>query len=120
MARKCAADMGDPSKTMVGFGMFYRLLTAQAHADAGRSLMNLLPRIKAETREEIVGEIDEQGAEAFTLEAIRDLEETNPELMQMAHQFASRHADYLGVMQGFALLYRSFVLQSNADSARLH
>ena len=119
MARKCAEDVGDPSKTMVWFGMFYRLLTAQAHADVG-SLMNPLPRITAETREEIVGELDEQGAEAFTLEAIKDLEETNPELMQMAHHFASRHTNYIGVIQGFALLYRSFIVQSIADTARLH
>ena len=120
MAAKCAADVGETSKVMVGFGMFYRLLAAQAYADVGRSLMNPLPRIAAETREKIVGVIDEHGAEAFTLEAIKDLEETNPELMQMAHNFASRRSNYTGVMQGFALLYKSFILQSIADRARLH
>ena len=120
MASKCAADVGEPSKIMVGFGMFYRLLTAQAHANAGRSLINLLPRITAETREDIVGKIDEQGAEAFTLEAVADLEATNPELLQMAHNFASRRTNYIGLMQGFALLYRSFIVQSIADRAYLH
>lgn len=120
MASKCAADVGEPSKIMVGFGMFYRLLTAQAQTNAGRSLMNPLPRITAETREDIVSEIDEQGAEAFTLEAVADLEATNPELLQMANNFASRRTNYIGVMQGFALLYRSFIVQSIADRAYLH
>ena len=120
MASKCAADVGEPSKIMVGFGMFYRLLTAQAQTNAGRSLINPLPRITAETREDIVSEIDEQGAEAFTLEAVADLEATNPELLQMANNFASRRTNYIGVMQGFALLYRSFIVQSIADRAYLH
>jgi hypothetical protein len=120
MANKCAADVGESSKVMVGFGMFYRLLAAQAHADIGRSLMNPLPRITAKTREDIVGLINQQGAEAFMLEAIEDLEESNPELMQVAHHFASRRANYTGIMQGFALLYKSFIVQSIADRARLH
>ncbi|SDR63504.1 hypothetical protein SAMN05519103_08686 [Rhizobiales bacterium GAS113] len=120
MAFKCAADIGNPSKIMVGFGMFYRLLMAQALASDRRSLMNPLPRVTMETREMIVGEIDKKGSEVFTLDAIEDLENTNPELMQMAHHFASWHRNYIGVMQGFALLYRSFIVQSIADRARLH
>jgi hypothetical protein len=120
MAVKCAQDIGNPAKIMVGFGMFYRLLIAQARANVGRSLLNPLPRITAQTREDIVAEIDEKGAEAFTQEVIEGLEKTNPELLQMAHHFASRQTNYLGLIQGFALLYRSFVVQSFADTARLH
>src|SRR5580704_17530248 len=120
MAAKCAADIGDTSKTMVGFGMFYRLLMAQALASDKRSLINPLPRVTMETRKTIIGEIDDKGPEAFTLDVIEDLEKNNPELMQMTHHFASQHRNYIGVMQGFALLYRSFIVQSIADRARLH
>ena len=38
----------------------------------------------------------------------------------MAHSFASRHKDYLGIMQGFALLYKSLVVQSSVDRIYLH
>jgi hypothetical protein len=120
MAIKCAADVGDPSKIMVGFGMFYRLLVAQSSSAGASSQINPLPRVTAETREAIVAEIDEKGPEAFTLESVKTLEETNPELLQMAHTFASRQGNYLGVMQGFVLLHRSFVLQSLLDRTRLH
>jgi hypothetical protein len=119
MILKCAIDLGNRSKVMQGLGMFYRLLITQSWADAGKSLPNLLPRITAETRDLIVRQIDEKGSEAFTMECIEDLEESNPELLQMAHNFASRHTDYLGVMQGFTLLYRSLVVQSAADRTYL-
>ena len=56
----------------------------------------------------------------FTRRTIEDLERTNPELLQMAHGFASRHEEYLLVMQGFALLYRSLLVQSGADRKYLH
>jgi hypothetical protein len=117
MISRCVSDLG--SKIMQGFGMFYRLLIVQSCTDAGRSLSNLLPRVTAETRDLIVRQIDEKGAEGFTMECIRDIEETNPELLQVAHNFASRHRDYLGVMQGFALLYKALVLQSSVDSVYL-
>ena len=65
-------------------------------------------------------EIDADGTEAFTMRAIADLERTNPELLQMAHGFAARRKDYLLVMQGFALLYKSLELQSAADRKYLH
>ena len=59
----------------------------------------------------LVARIDEEGSEAFTMRAIEDMETDNPELLQMAHNFALRHRDYLGVMQGFALLYQALVAQ---------
>jgi hypothetical protein len=67
-----------------------------------------------------VREIDAEGAKAFTLNSIESLDQGNPELLQMAHNFASRHRNYLGVMQGFALLYKSLVAQAATDRTHLH
>src|SRR5882672_7410153 len=50
MAAKCAADLGNPAKAMVGFGMFYRLLIMQFPATVGAGLLPPLPRVGAETR----------------------------------------------------------------------
>jgi hypothetical protein len=119
MARKCAADVGDAPKIMVGFGMFYQLLVS-AWTGADRKAQHTLPRVTAETRDALVREIDQDGTEAFTFRAIEDLERKNPELMQMAHGFASRHEDYLRVMQGFALLYRSLDRQATTDRKHMH
>ena len=52
--------------------------------------------------------------------AIAELEQKNPELLQMAHNFASRFERYLGVMQGFALVHRSLLTQLTADRRVLH
>jgi hypothetical protein len=38
MAAKCAADVGIPNQVMVGFVMFYRLLSVQIPATAGAML----------------------------------------------------------------------------------
>ena len=120
MARKCAADVGNGPKIMVGFGMFYQLLVSASADAADKQIMHALPCVTAKTRDALVREIDEDGSEAFTLRTIADLERTNPELMQMAHGFASRYKDYLRVMQGFALLYRSLDVQSATDRKYLH
>jgi hypothetical protein len=117
MAAKCAADLGNPAKAMLGFGMFYRLLI---QASAGLGALTPLPRVNEETRALLVAEIDEKGPEDFTAETITELEESNPELLQMAHNCASGLGNYLYGMQGFALLYKSLVLQSTAERARLH
>jgi hypothetical protein len=117
MISRCAADLGSTVKQ--GLGMFYRLLIVQSWTDVGRPLSNPLPRVASETRDLIVREIDDKGTEAFTMECIEDLEATNPELLQAAHSYASRHRDYLAVMQGFALLYRALVLQTSADKTYL-
>jgi len=116
MIAKCARDVGKVSEIMVGFGMFYRLLTMQSPAVAAeRPMLSPLPRVTPETRDMLVARIDEEGSEAFTMRAIEDMETDNPELLQMAHNFALRHRDYLGVMQGFALLYQALVAQGAAD-----
>jgi hypothetical protein len=117
MAAKCAADLKYPAKAMLGFGMFYRLLIP-VPADAGA--LTPLPRVTEETRALLVAEIDEKGPEDFTMEAIAELEKSNPELLQMAHNFASGLGNYLYGMQGFALMYKSLVLQTTAERARLH
>jgi hypothetical protein len=54
------------------------------------------------------------------MEIIADLEQNNPELLRMAHDFAEGQLDYLLVMQGFALFYKSLIDQSAADRCRLH
>jgi hypothetical protein len=120
MARKCAADVGNAPRIMVGFGMFYRLLLSASADGAGKPVMHALPSVTAKTRAALVREIDEVGSEAFTLRAMTDLERSNPELMQMAHGFASRQGDYVRVMQGFALLYRSLDAQLATDRKYLH
>lgn len=117
MAAKWAADVGNPAKAMLGFGMFYRLLVP---TPPGTGMLSPLPRVSEETRALLVREIDEKGPGDFTLDALRELEERNPELLQMAHNFASGLGNYLQAMQGFALVYKALVMQSRAERARLH
>ena len=114
MAQRCAADLGAEQEPMVGLAMFYRLLVAEAAAELA------LPRVSPATRDAIVREIEEKGAEGFTFEALDEMERANPELLQMAHGFASRQRSYLGMMQGFALIYASLSAQWAADRAGMH
>lgn len=117
---KCAASLGDESRVMLGFSMFYRLLIAPAAAATRGTALSPLPRVMPQTRAAIVVQIDRQGAESFTKEVLLDLEHDNPELLLMADAFASRHRDYLGLMQGFALFYKVLLDQSAVDRAALH
>jgi hypothetical protein len=117
MAAKWAADLGDPVKAMLGFGMFYRLLIP---GPPGSGVLAALPRVSEDTRAQLVREIDLKGPGFFTMDAIAELEECNPELLQMAHNFASGTENYLQAMQGIALLYKSLVIQSTAERATLH
>ena len=120
IAVKCAADSGSPRKVLLGFSMFYRLLVVHLPADASEPPLFAPPRVSAETRALLVAEIDEMGAEAFIAKAIAELQESNPELLQMAHNFAAGLGNYLHVMQGFALLYKSLLVQSQAERGPLH
>jgi hypothetical protein len=61
-----------------------------------------------------------EGAEAFTRKTVEHPIQNNPELLAMAHQFASRHPDYLGTTQGFALVCAALVAQADADRERAH
>ena len=120
IARRCAASLGDESRVMVGFAMFYRLLIAPAAPAIRPAELSPLPRVMPRTRDAIVRQIDGAGVETFTKEALVDLEHDNPELLLMAHGLASRHRDYLGLMQGFALFYRALLEQSATDRRALH
>jgi hypothetical protein len=117
MAAKWGADLENPAKAMLGFGMFYRLLNP---APPGASVLTQLPRVSEETRARLGREIDEKGPGNFTLDTIAELEQHNPELLQVAHNFASGLGNYLHAMQGFALLYKSLIIQSRTERARLH
>lgn len=114
MAQRCAADLGAAQDLMAGFAMFYRLLAAEAATDLA------LPRVTPQTRGRIVQEIEQKGSEAFTHAALEQMERGNPELLQMAHGFATRQKHYLAMMQGLALVYASLVAQAADDQAVLH
>jgi hypothetical protein len=120
MAERWAADVGDRERNVTAFCFFYRLLDLQAREARGFAGSEPLPRVTAETRDAIIREIDARGPEDFTRSAVADLERRNPELLQVAHSFASRHPDYLSAMQGFALFYSSLSAQSMADRHQLH
>ena len=103
--------------------MFARKTSSSISTPAAAStapVLTPLPRVSTNTRAMLVAEIDHNGAEEFTRTAIAELEEDNPELLQMAHGFASGSSNYLIAMQGFALLYRSLVVQSAMERTRLH
>ena len=117
MATRCAADVGESRKVMSGFAMFFRLLIPGLPMSGD---LSPLPAVSEETRARLVREIDAQGTEAFTMEAISEFERSNPELLQMAHNFATRLRQYLLAMQGFALIYKALVLQSTDQRSRLH
>ena len=120
MADRCARSLGADRRIMIGFCMFYRLLLAPGAPSGESGMLSALPKITAQTREVIVRMIESKGTEAFTMDVIAELEVNNPELLQMAHGFASRQKDYLPVMQGFALLYQSLSEQLAADRRLLH
>jgi hypothetical protein len=100
--------------------MFYRLLIAPSAPAGGMPAVSPLPCVTPETRDLMVSQIDRDGHEAFTMRIIGDLERNNPELLQMAHNFASKQRDYLGAMQGLALFYKSIVEEANAAKNALH
>ena len=115
MMTRCADDIS-ATDVMTGFAMFYRLLVAEARLVRGLAL----PRVTAETRAQIVDEITKYGESQFTLAACDQLQRDNPELLQMAEMFASRHQDYLAMMQGFCLVYRTLTLQSTLEYGSVH
>jgi hypothetical protein len=120
MMSKCARDVGNQERIMVGFAMFYRLLLAEALVYDKVLGGWLLPRVTPQTRALIVAEIEQQSADRFTLSACDQLEMDNPELLQMADGFASRHPPYLAIMQGFCLVYRSIAVQSTLERGLPH
>src|ERR1700753_1670446 len=88
IATRCARDVGDFIRIMTGFCIFYRLLYVEAQvnrvtvqAPGSAQQLSVLPRVTEYTRADIVKRIDAIGSQAFTLEAIADLECNNPELL---------------------------------------
>ncbi|RUM23883.1 hypothetical protein EFQ99_18010 [Rhizobium vallis] len=120
MARRWAGGGAEAASLMTAFGMFYRLLAAEADVPMGSSALNPLPRVSIEVRDAIVKRIDRTDNETFTREAIDNLEVINPELLQMAHGYASRRLDYGRTMRGFALLHEALLIQSRRDQASRH
>ena len=127
IASRCARDVGDFARIMTGFCMFYRLLMAEARASLGAPVepggnrqLALLPRVSPATRTDIVRRIGAVGSREFTREAIAELERNNPELLGMFHNFAEDQSDYIGVMQGFALLYACLLAEAAQERGALH
>ena len=130
MALRCSRDVGGPMESqqvMNGFLFFYRLLSNEAHAAAGMPpgsagvpTLSLLPRVSAETRAAMVKRIDALGPDEFTRQATAEIERSNPELLIMAHNCAEGRRNYLGIMQGFALLYASLLEESLSKGGALH
>ncbi|HTJ58877.1 MAG TPA: hypothetical protein VL418_15130 [Devosiaceae bacterium] len=120
IARRCARDTGEADEVMVGFGAFYRLLILEARTISTHPAFAALPKVSPESRDALVHQIDAKGPERFTAEALDHMHQHNPELLQMAHNFASRFSTYPEVMQGFCLIYKALVIQSVADRRSLH
>jgi hypothetical protein len=127
MATRCARDVGDFVRVLTGFCMFYRLLWAEARALAGaaehsgdRRELSLLPKVSPATRATLVKRIEAMGSKEFTREVIGELERDNPELLLMAHHFAEDQPDYIGVIQGFALLYACLLAEALEERGALH
>ena len=127
MAKRCARDVGDFNRTMTGFCMFYRLLTAEARAGMNASerpgahhSTSMLPRVSPMTRAAVAERIERVGSTEFTRDTIAALERNNPELLRMGHSFAEDQSDYAGVIQGFALLYACLLAEGAQQRGALH
>lgn len=127
MMRSCARDTVDSQGSLAGLCMFYRLLSFQSAHEHGRvddapkaDETSVLPRVTADCRGRIAKEIDERGAQSFTLGYVEQLAQENPELLQMTYAFAAEREDYLLLVQGLALLWASLVAQARVDRASAH
>jgi hypothetical protein len=120
MATRWTAGVANEAGLMTAFGMFYRVLAAEARALLDSGELYPLPRVSIEVRDAIVERIDRTDSETFTREAVDNLEARNPELLQMAHAYASRRPDYGRTMQGFALLHEALLTQSQRDRVTRH
>jgi hypothetical protein len=118
IATKCGASFGERSRqVMLELCVFYRLLRAEYNAlHPHQRLLSPFPRVTPQIRHRVVEQIDDQGLDAFTMRVIEDLERHNAELLQMAHNFATRSADYLPLMQAFSLVYTALSQQAADDS----
>jgi hypothetical protein len=70
MAMKWAGEGNEGKKLFTAFGMFYRLLAAEASAPLESNALSPLPQVSSETRDRIVARISWIGDEQFCREAI--------------------------------------------------
>lgn len=118
LAERCAAELGEATKFLTGFAMFYRLLVQQWPVRDWR--LSPLPRVTAETHRQAVAKVQGQGSELFMAGVVEQLECDNPELLLMVHNFAHGQKNYLALMEAFMLLYAALELQAEADRLYLH
>ena len=116
---KAASDLGS-ERIRQGFFMLYRALEREASLQADASDLNALPKVSPPVRDDLVLEIDSIGEKAFMASSVDELEQSNPELLQMAQFFAESHSDYLRAMQGFCLIYRALAAQRERDRIMSH
>ena len=64
MASRWAGDGRETKSLMTAFGMFYRLMTAEALAPLGVAALNPLPRVSAEVRDSVIDRIEESAPKA--------------------------------------------------------
>jgi hypothetical protein len=120
MALKWARSLDNSERATQGFAMFYRLILAPSVPGQDGSLLHPLPRVTPMTRALLVEQIDDLGSDTFITTVVSLMETQNPELLQMAHNFAFEQPDYLPLMQGFTLLYKALFDQAVVDRTHLH
>jgi hypothetical protein len=120
IAMRCAESLGNASRVMQAFGMFYRLMIDPWLPADDPLGLSPLPRVTPEMRDRLVEEIDRAGAEAFTLDVVAELERSNPELLQALYAIASSTRNALGMTQGLALFYRAVAVQAAGGGRVLH
>jgi hypothetical protein len=76
--------------------------------------MSSLPRVEALTRERVAREFDDRGPEVCRTEITLDLDENNPELLDMAARCARDVGNFARVMTWFCMFYRVLTSQARA------
>jgi hypothetical protein len=77
------------------------------------------PRVSSEVRDAMIARIDRIGEKEFSREAVGNPEAVNPELLRVAHGFASERRDYAHAMQGLALLHEALCSKARPTVASL-
>jgi hypothetical protein len=76
--------------------------------------MATLPRVDSITWERVSREFDERGPEACRTEITRELEENNPEILDMAERCARDVGDFNRIMTGFCMFYQLLNAEARA------
>ena len=77
--------------------------------------MSSLPRVVAITREKVTREFDDRGPDVCRAEITRELEESNPELLDMATRCARDVGNVARIMTGFCMFYRLLTSAARAS-----